>query len=290
EMLTGKVPFSADTMLSALTQHVFEPPPGLKDVCPELPNLKHLEAVLGMLMAKSPDQRPDSCNHASELLLAALEKDRRAIDAGPRVRGRRKKTIEIGSNSVVIKVDEDDDDDLPDFDAPKAREPEIRHCDEVSIVRGDTGQVQPRTFGVSERYRRGKQPSVIVARDGVERFEKPTPPPQIRPAPPVQAPPESASAGNRGWIIGLSLVAAIIGAGLTVYLFQTFRQKSAPTPVGMVAPPVTGESTDPRSRPAAAPSIASVASVVRQVHERKQSFMFELESSALVERDMPKYG
>lgn len=244
EMLTGKVPFDANTTLAALTQHVYDPPPALHEVCPELPPLEHIGAVLERLMAKSREDRPESCEHASELLLAALERDRRAIERGPTpvpVSARPKRTtMEIGSNSVVVKVDDDDVDDLPDFDAPHD---DVRHPgDPVSMVRGDTGQVQPRDFGVSERYRR-KKPSVIVSRDeGVERFEKPKPMPKMQVAPPVVVPePEPEPANGRGWIVVLSLVAAVVGAAVTVYLFQQFRNQPAqpaPAPVGQAVPVV----------------------------------------------------
>ncbi len=243
EMLTGRVPFNANTTLAALTQHVYEPPPKLGEACPELAPLQHIETVLERLMAKTREERPDSCIHAAELLLAALEKDRRAIKLAEVSRSTatgerpRRNTVEIGSNSVVFKVD-DDDDDLPDFDAPRD---DVRHPgDPVSMVRGDTGQVQPRAFGVSERYRT-KKPSVIVSRDeGVERFEKPMPPmPKMQVAPPVVTPAPTSERSGKGWIVVLSLTAAIAGAALTVYLFQQFRHKPPPAtiaPVGQVSP------------------------------------------------------
>jgi formylglycine-generating enzyme required for sulfatase activity len=58
EMLTGRVPFDADTPLSMLTKHVHEPPPPPRDLNPNL--LLALESPLLRALAKDPDERYQS--------------------------------------------------------------------------------------------------------------------------------------------------------------------------------------------------------------------------------------
>lgn len=55
EMLTGQVPFDADTPTAALARHAYEPPPPPRSVAPDLP--PSLEAVLLRALAKEPSDR-----------------------------------------------------------------------------------------------------------------------------------------------------------------------------------------------------------------------------------------
>ncbi|MFT3928014.1 MAG: serine/threonine-protein kinase [Myxococcales bacterium] len=58
EMVTGSVPFAADSVVSLLLAQVSKVPPRLVQVRPELARNVSLQGLLDRLLAKSPDERP----------------------------------------------------------------------------------------------------------------------------------------------------------------------------------------------------------------------------------------
>ena len=60
EMLVGRVPFTATTMLGLLMAQVQSPPPRLGDFRPGLPGLSGFQGLLDTLLAKDPAGRPSS--------------------------------------------------------------------------------------------------------------------------------------------------------------------------------------------------------------------------------------
>jgi serine/threonine protein kinase len=65
EMLAGKKPFDGQTYAEVITQHLFEPPPDLRQVRPDLP--QHVVDAVNRMMAKKPEDRwpdLDSAMHA----------------------------------------------------------------------------------------------------------------------------------------------------------------------------------------------------------------------------------
>jgi tRNA A-37 threonylcarbamoyl transferase component Bud32 len=66
ECLTGERPFERESELSVVFAHLNEPPPCLSDLRPGLPQA--LDAVISIALAKSPDDRYQTC---SELVAAA---------------------------------------------------------------------------------------------------------------------------------------------------------------------------------------------------------------------------
>jgi hypothetical protein len=58
EMVTGSVPFAADSLVSLLLAQVSKPPPRLAEVRPDLARIIKLQALLDRLLAKAPEQRP----------------------------------------------------------------------------------------------------------------------------------------------------------------------------------------------------------------------------------------
>src|SRR4029078_5239066 len=58
EMLTGRVPFDAETPMALLTKHVYEPTRSPRSLNPDLSPL--IEAVLLRALAKDPNQRYQS--------------------------------------------------------------------------------------------------------------------------------------------------------------------------------------------------------------------------------------
>ncbi len=66
EMLTGRVPFDADTPMAVLTQHLYEPPPPLLRLNPSLPVI--VEATVLRALAKDPADRYQSAADMAEAL------------------------------------------------------------------------------------------------------------------------------------------------------------------------------------------------------------------------------
>ncbi len=70
EVLTGLVPFRADSPLAVLHQHVTAPPPPASSIVPEIPAAA--DAVLAKALAKTPADRFPSCGAFVEELAGAL--------------------------------------------------------------------------------------------------------------------------------------------------------------------------------------------------------------------------
>jgi hypothetical protein len=70
EMLTGRVPFDAETVTPVLLKQVNEPPPSIVALCPDLS--PGVEAVMNRVLGKSPDERYASCGAFVQALQAAM--------------------------------------------------------------------------------------------------------------------------------------------------------------------------------------------------------------------------
>jgi hypothetical protein len=55
QMLSGRLPFQADTATALIFQHVYEPPPALDELAPDVPAA--LATIVARLLSKSPDDR-----------------------------------------------------------------------------------------------------------------------------------------------------------------------------------------------------------------------------------------
>jgi serine/threonine protein kinase len=86
EMLTGQVPFSADTLIAVIFKHVQEPLPPPRSINPDLP--AEVEQVVVKAMAKSPADRFTSAREMAAALLTAVvqstpfERDIQPFDSG----------------------------------------------------------------------------------------------------------------------------------------------------------------------------------------------------------------
>jgi serine/threonine protein kinase/WD40 repeat protein len=65
-MLTGRLPFVADTPTAMIFQHVYEQPPRLEGIAPEVPAA--LAAIVHQLLAKPPQERYQSCDELLDAL------------------------------------------------------------------------------------------------------------------------------------------------------------------------------------------------------------------------------
>lgn len=73
EMLTGQVPFNADTLIAVIFKHVQEPLPPPRTVNPDIPDA--LDRVVVKAMAKQPDDRFASAREMAAALVAAVTPD-----------------------------------------------------------------------------------------------------------------------------------------------------------------------------------------------------------------------
>jgi serine/threonine-protein kinase len=75
ELLTGRVPFSGDTFMGVLTQHMFETPPALWQANPALQVPESVEAFIRKGLAKDPGERFQTCDE----MITALEQAVRGV-------------------------------------------------------------------------------------------------------------------------------------------------------------------------------------------------------------------
>src|SRR5690606_13328271 len=75
EMLTGRVPFSSKTVADTLRKHMHVQPPSLHEASPQLAKYAAIGEVIRTLLAKSPDERPQTAAEAVTSLRRAMEVD-----------------------------------------------------------------------------------------------------------------------------------------------------------------------------------------------------------------------
>jgi serine/threonine-protein kinase len=64
EMVTGRLPFTADTTAALIFQHVYEMPPSAHQVAPELPEA--IDALLNRALAKTPEARHNTAQELAD--------------------------------------------------------------------------------------------------------------------------------------------------------------------------------------------------------------------------------
>src|SRR5436190_21349205 len=70
ELLTGKLPFSAETPMAVILKHINDPVPSLFALKPGLP--KAIDDVISKAMAKRPEERYLTATELSRALAAAV--------------------------------------------------------------------------------------------------------------------------------------------------------------------------------------------------------------------------
>ncbi len=81
ELLTGRVPFKADSPLAILHQHVTRPPEPISLVLPQIP--RSVDSVMSRCLAKAPHERFASCSEFVKALSVALGVSMPAVTSGP---------------------------------------------------------------------------------------------------------------------------------------------------------------------------------------------------------------
>ncbi|MBV9119844.1 MAG: serine/threonine protein kinase [Chloroflexi bacterium] len=106
QLLTGQVPFRADTAVAILHAHIYKPPPAASTANPSLP--KSLDAVLARALAKQPEQRFKTATEMSNALRGALSGDGVVTRATAAIRGSdvppgpSRRPAFIGAGAVLI--------------------------------------------------------------------------------------------------------------------------------------------------------------------------------------------
>jgi serine/threonine-protein kinase len=78
EVLAGRPPFDAEDSLAMMHAHVEQAPPALRDLAPEVP--APLEALVAHMLAKAPEDRPQTMAEVVAALEAYLARHRPAFD------------------------------------------------------------------------------------------------------------------------------------------------------------------------------------------------------------------
>jgi serine/threonine-protein kinase len=81
QILTGKLPFDAPSMMAILMKHLTEPPPHPSQVCTELRS--ELDAPILHMLAKDAGERPPTVSAALEALALAAQEAGYAVDVQP---------------------------------------------------------------------------------------------------------------------------------------------------------------------------------------------------------------
>lgn len=75
ELLTGRLPFERDDLLDYVYAHLTAVPPGVAELAAEVP--APVASLVDQLLAKQPDERPESAERVAEVLSAVLDAEQR---------------------------------------------------------------------------------------------------------------------------------------------------------------------------------------------------------------------
>ncbi len=76
EMLTGRKPFLGDNFAQLFEQHLRAEPPHAKEFVPDCPDA--LDAIIGQLLAKTPEERPFNARQVQAVMLKLLDEQNTA--------------------------------------------------------------------------------------------------------------------------------------------------------------------------------------------------------------------
>lgn len=83
EMLMGNPPFESDTLLGTMNRHLFEPPPSVVHLRPDIP--AGMSQVLDRALAKAPEQRYDSVAEMANAVKRSLSGQGASLSAVPKI-------------------------------------------------------------------------------------------------------------------------------------------------------------------------------------------------------------
>lgn len=98
EMLTGKLPYQGESAYAVINKHAKAPIPSVRSIRPEVPQT--LDDFVQQLMAKSPEDRPQSANYVATFLDTYLQKLRKGYTEKHISTRRNRRPIEAIKNST----------------------------------------------------------------------------------------------------------------------------------------------------------------------------------------------
>ena len=103
EMITGAVPFEADTYMGVLTKHLFAAPPKPSERAPSGVQLGDLEAVVMRALEKDPSERYQSMTELATAIERALEA--KPGEQPPKAEAKPNRTLVLPSLSTADKIE-----------------------------------------------------------------------------------------------------------------------------------------------------------------------------------------
>ena len=222
EVLTGDLPFDAETTAQVLRKHIMEHPEPMQDlVDDEVPEA--LIAVVMQCLLKDPAERPASADELRKLLLAAY--DRRAAFGGERGAGQDAATERLDEDQLAAARSLLDTGEHAagqgQVQAPSAiggvvsfpLQPQTDDEDTLFEFEGDTLRNEILAPSVGQRLPR-RAPSPLQTDEYNGRPRKDTVPDEPQPAPPSGQAIDNDEATISGWV--LVAVAAALALGVVV--------------------------------------------------------------------------
>ncbi|NMC28264.1 MAG: Stk1 family PASTA domain-containing Ser/Thr kinase, partial [Syntrophomonadaceae bacterium] len=105
EMLTGKVPFNADSPITVALRHIHDEPPSPRSINPDIP--EELEAIIFKAMAKDPGKRFQSAQEMRNTLLAVGKESQAApaaLKTSGNLPGKKKRISRLGWGLIAVAL------------------------------------------------------------------------------------------------------------------------------------------------------------------------------------------
>jgi alpha-tubulin suppressor-like RCC1 family protein/uncharacterized protein YjdB len=245
EMLTGTVPFDADSVMGLMWHHFHDPPPPLRERRPDCP--EEIVSAIERMLAKKPAERWPTLEEAANAIgIPALNDP---------IRREMKALAQGGTGQRILSEHHTPHSPPPHTSAPTTPMPASttpapatpappRPAQPTRPVTASAPPASPPTPPPSAppapTVAETPPPPVTSApTTRIPAPAKPTPPPPSRPAPPPPAPrprPAPEPGGRRGIWIGLAAVVALLAVGGWFVLGRRAPEPGAPAPAAPETP------------------------------------------------------
>jgi serine/threonine protein kinase len=99
EATTGRRPFSSKSWIETLSRRLYEPPPNVREVAPELP--AGFAAALQQAMDRDPDRRPATAGELLDRLEASITSPQESVEGAKRVKPALK-SASLGISALLV--------------------------------------------------------------------------------------------------------------------------------------------------------------------------------------------
>jgi eukaryotic-like serine/threonine-protein kinase len=99
EATTGRRPFSSKSWIETLSRRLYEPPPNVREVAPELP--AGFAAALQQAMDRDPERRPATAGELLDRLEASITSPQESVDGAKRVKPALK-SASLGISALLV--------------------------------------------------------------------------------------------------------------------------------------------------------------------------------------------